>query len=547
MKKLFLALAAAAVCMAFSGCTVFETDTEALMKPPVFTEEQEKLNAALSEVIGGSYILKYPQNGDMNSAFIFKDLDGDGEEEVLAFYSLMDESTRINVLKKEGEGWLSVYEAAGYSGDIEKIDFARMDEKGEVILVEWEQEAAVYRYENERLVTIHRASCDGTDIADINGDGFYDIIVFGSSLSGRSVINVLYGSGNEVTASEEITINAEYGKIYSAGAGGFYEGKNAYFIDSEIYDGVYLTEMIVMEKEAVVYRFENDKTVELYRTECGGIEIADTNGDELEEIVLLGSGSLEEGVLNFAFSEYGEASAVKNDVLDEKNTYSVVTGKLDDGRKAYFVESSVYGENDGVKISVVEEETVRRYFVADIVEDESEEKPKDETSSVIVVVGGDYGKRGIFLRNTKVYCMDTNGDGIIEVPVEFREDYAQSASDKIFFMQYMQYDGTVCETVWNGVANTENGYLFALPESWNTKTKVSVISSGDVMTFVSAATGEEILSIRAVLKNDYQDKYEEFILGAEDETKNYYIKISAEPGSEFYIAPEELENCFIFI
>ena len=91
MKKTLLVLAAMFFCLAFSGCTVFETDTEALMKPPVFTEEQEKLNSALANILGESYVLKYPENGETNSAFVFRDLDGDGTEEAMAFYSLICE------------------------------------------------------------------------------------------------------------------------------------------------------------------------------------------------------------------------------------------------------------------------------------------------------------------------------------------------------------------------------------------------------------------------------------------------------------------------
>ena len=38
--------------------------------------------------------------------------------------------------------------------------------------------------------------------------------------------------------------------------------------------------------------------------------------------------------------------------------------------------------------------------------------------------------------------MDINGDGFIDLPVEYREDYAQEASEKIFFLQYMSCAGT---------------------------------------------------------------------------------------------------------
>ncbi len=436
MKKIFIVLAAAALCLSFSGCTFFESDTEALMRPPVFTEEQEKLNAALTEVIGESYVLKYPKTGEMNSAFIFKDLDNDGTEEAMAFYSLLDESTRINILKKEKENWVSVYEAAGFYGEIEKVEFAKMDEKGEAIVINWEQEAGIYRYESERLESLYRASCEGTDIVDINGDSYEDVVILSGNPIGRTNINIAYSNGTDICVTETISINAGYDSIYSKHVGKLSNGQNFYFIDSEIYEGVYLTEMVT-----------------------------------------------------------------------------------------------------------IEEEKAKRYFAADFVEYE-EEETEEESTGVIVVVGGDYGKRGIFLRNTKAECMDINSDGFVEFPVEYREDYAQEASDKIFFIQYMSYDGTEAKPVWNGIVNSESGYLFAVPESWNEKVSVSFGKSAEELVFTE--NGKVILEICSVTKNDYQDKYEDYIFAAEDETKNYYVKTFAEPESEFYVLPEYFKNNIIF-
>ncbi|MBE6892405.1 MAG: hypothetical protein E7482_00095 [Ruminococcaceae bacterium] len=439
MKKLVLFMASAMLALAFSGCNVLETDTEALMKPPVFTEEQEKLNAALTEVIGESYILKYPETGEMNSAFIFKDLDGDGTEEAMAFYSLLDESTRINILKNRDEKWVSVYEAAGFYGDIESVNFAKIEEKGFAIVIKWDQEVGIYRYRKEKLETVHSDSCEGTEIADINGDGLSEILIISKNPMGQSTLEVVYNSENEILVTDDISVHADYSSIFSKGSAKLSEEKTVYFIDSEIYDGVFLTEMFALEN--------------------------------------------------------GEA---------------------------------------------------KRYFIADFVEYEEEEEER-ENDGVVVVVGGSYGKRGIFLRNTKVPCLDTNGDGIIEMPVEYREDYARDASDKIFFIQYMQYNGETSEIIWNGAANTEGGYLFSVPEKWNEKISVKTGSSSDEFVFTENKTGNVVCEIFAVSKNDYQDKYEELILAAEDETKFYYVKSFVDEKSEFYIAPEKYSESFIFI
>ena len=135
MKKLLLLFAAVFFVLGFSGCSAFETDTEALMQPPSLTEEQAKLNDALTGVTGGDFYLKYPLNNGSNSAFMFCDLDGDDSEEALAFYSAGDDSsgTRINILRQSGGDWVSVYEAAGSSGDISDVHF--LDTGKEKLLV----------------------------------------------------------------------------------------------------------------------------------------------------------------------------------------------------------------------------------------------------------------------------------------------------------------------------------------------------------------------------------------------------------------------------
>ena len=183
LERLLLLLAAGAVSLALSGCTAFETDTEALMQPPSLTAEQAELNAALTEVIGENYRLRYPSDGTSNSAFMFYDLDGDETDEALAFYSIEDESTRINILKRYGEKWVSVYEAAGAYGDAKSVRFSETGPDERTLIVQWEQEVSVYRFADSRLETVYSSFCDGIEMADLNGDGYNDIILTNSSYS----------------------------------------------------------------------------------------------------------------------------------------------------------------------------------------------------------------------------------------------------------------------------------------------------------------------------------------------------------------------------
>ena len=114
-------------------------------------------------------------------------------------------------------------------------------------------------------------------------------------------------------------------------------------------------------------------------------------------------------------------------------------------------------------------------------------------------------------------------------------------------MQFASASEKEALSVWSGIANPAGGYLFELPEIWSKDAKVSIDSASSEMLFVDKDTGEVLLKICAADKNDYQDKYEDYVLAAEDETKNYYIKFFAGEESAFYIEPETISESFIFI
>ena len=62
-------------------------------------------DAALTQ----NYSLKYPKSGDHRSAFVFHDIDGDGEEEAIVFYEpSIDNTARIVLLDRQDGVWRSL-------------------------------------------------------------------------------------------------------------------------------------------------------------------------------------------------------------------------------------------------------------------------------------------------------------------------------------------------------------------------------------------------------------------------------------------------------
>lgn len=436
-RKILLFLAALALAFAFSGCGTFEIDTEALMTPPSLTEEQTKLHFALSQVIGENYHLKYPSGDVASSAFMFSDLDGDGTEEALAFYSLDDENTRINILRKQGSDWISIYEAAGSSGDIQSVRFVELDREN-LLVVQWNQEAGVYRFVGDRLETLYSSLCDGIDIADLSGDGYGDILIFSNAFNGRSNLRIIYGDNGEMLVTEGVDLNAEYGMVYSTAVGDVGDGKIGYFIDAKLHDNIYLTEIITLEKEKA-----------------------------------------------------------------------------------------------------------RRYTIADLIPYEPEEEPENSGGITLITR---YGPRGIYTRNTPAKCLDLNGDGIIEFPVEIREDAASQENKNYFYLQYMRFNGENSDPVWSGFVDPEEGFGFKLPESWAENVGISYNEAYGEYRFTAKESTTEVLRLRVAPKNEYQDRFEEdYVLLGENQTKVFSAFVPINADEPFYLDPSALKTRFSFI
>lgn len=103
VHRFCLVAAALAACLTFTSCTGFTKVTEDLMKPPRLTAEQKEIDDALhAAVIESDISFKYPKSGDYRSAFVFHDIDGDGEEEAIVFYAVdSSQYTRVSLMDRE--------------------------------------------------------------------------------------------------------------------------------------------------------------------------------------------------------------------------------------------------------------------------------------------------------------------------------------------------------------------------------------------------------------------------------------------------------------
>ncbi|MEG2086938.1 MAG: hypothetical protein RR022_01975 [Angelakisella sp.] len=134
----FLLLAAVLLCVTFAGCAPVESNAENLMQPPKLTEVQAQVDTALREAVGQEFNLKYPRNGEHRSAFNFLDLDSDGADEAIAFFSTSDNVIQIAMLRQTNDSW-QVFDILPGQSFCTEIDFVRLQQLGSapLLLVGW--------------------------------------------------------------------------------------------------------------------------------------------------------------------------------------------------------------------------------------------------------------------------------------------------------------------------------------------------------------------------------------------------------------------------
>ena len=134
MRRIYALLLCAALLL-MSSCGFVVGDINTLMRPPRPSGEMLLIQQALENDVK-EYTMKFPRTGDHRSAYIMHDLNGDGADEALVFYTTKGDKSvpgmlYMHILGKTGDTWSSkdkklIENASG----IDKVEFIDMDNDG---------------------------------------------------------------------------------------------------------------------------------------------------------------------------------------------------------------------------------------------------------------------------------------------------------------------------------------------------------------------------------------------------------------------------------
>ena len=217
-------LAAVLLC----GCTLTGTgNVDELLRAPQLSGEYSAVQKALNSYLGESAQLKYPQNGDFLSPFLFGDWDGDGVQDAAVLYlDSQSANVQLAVLQTDDQGkWEVSGTAEGLSDTVDSVRFARM-QGGDAnqILVGYATQGAeylaVYSYKNHALQAVLQQTYSQYLIEDITGSGTEDIVLLTSDEKGQTQIRILTDGDDGFAVMQVIGLSADRFTGYAALAAG---------------------------------------------------------------------------------------------------------------------------------------------------------------------------------------------------------------------------------------------------------------------------------------------------------------------------------------
>ena len=317
-KAISVILILAIIVASFSGCSLNFFSVESLLTPPAQSGDNGEIQKAFNELMKNKIVqLKSPASGEFQSPFVFCDIDSDGSDEVLVFYSESNTegSVRVLLMKKVNGDWEYCDDVKGAGNGIYDVNFVDVnnDKKPEVF-ISW----TLMDSKTTRIVTAFecqqsaetplsfRALGNEYGIAksfvDFNYDGKKDLCLIYIDDTGsvqKSFLRVFTASeNNSLVKFGEVALDSSIQSVLSikndvVTSGG--QRTPRLFIDCAKNEKMIFTEMVYWDGAAAapVRAFE-DAAVSTSRSHL--VQSTDIDGDSLIEIPVLTTlyGNIEE-------------------------------------------------------------------------------------------------------------------------------------------------------------------------------------------------------------------------------------------------------------
>lgn len=300
MRRLITVLLISLSAFALQGC-MFDVQNAEIMRPPKLPTELESVKTALFDFYGGGLRLMNPSSGVLRAAIQFIDLNGDQQDEAVAFFKDENEQNALKaaiLYKDENGGWETLAPIVGIGYDVDQVGFPDLNGDGnKEIVVGWlggsslSKGLSVYQA-NDGLAAlgggvgvyeeIFREVYTNFHIVDMDLDGADELVTFLLSRPENRAEARLYTLDAEgVSRQDSVTLSSDAHRYERMISGLVEDGRYGIVLDASLTGGATFSEALVEIDGKLIRRFgvsgssENALT---YRFDFRLTEDVDQNG-----------------------------------------------------------------------------------------------------------------------------------------------------------------------------------------------------------------------------------------------------------------------------
>lgn len=259
MRKLAAALCAL---LLLPSCGFIASDTESLLHPPALTRQQAAINTALADAFSGlgEVVYKYPQRGEFRTPFVFYDMDGDGREEAIVFYSYQNDlsNTRTMILHEASDGtWVRSHDISTGSDQVNFVQFSGLiSQDSSCMIVGWQNTAGQSGRSQDSTLSVYSLAEGAFTIEisaqhyreylvrDFDGDGLEEIVTLELDDSLIFRLSLLRKVGRHIAVSSSLPLCPEADTFLQMLPGKLWDGGGAIYIDEIRNDTSVATEVV---------------------------------------------------------------------------------------------------------------------------------------------------------------------------------------------------------------------------------------------------------------------------------------------------------------
>lgn len=250
----------AALCLFLSGCTGLQLGTvDELYSLPSLPGEYQDLEANINMLIEDGAEYAAPTSGSNIQPVQLTDLNGDGQEEALAFMRKPAEERplKIYIFSETNGSYRQTAVIEGSGSSIFSVVYTDLDNDGcNELIVGWKtasevQVLSAYALRNGQPEELLRTTYVKYALTDLDGDGFHELVAFRADSEGMGLAEMYVWQEGAMTLRSSSKISVTMAELSNLGrvVNGMIQGEMpALFVVGVVDSSVEITDILTMQK-----------------------------------------------------------------------------------------------------------------------------------------------------------------------------------------------------------------------------------------------------------------------------------------------------------